>query len=223
MTTTAYETQVAFGSYSLTGLMDEQGTYYIDTPILIKEGLLTRQDHASRDLKTLLGKEFGLAKLRVEYRNTSVTAIALKDFEVLLAKLDRKGNKAAQKLRDDLVGLSLHQLFSDAFNVTFGKKERQQWLTQRQIHQCNYNDRISAWLDTDGVPHHVRGHVVNTFKKYVGVPIKPVDTYNSAELAKVNEAQNAYQALRTAKHSHQEAIDVLFQLSPAAKYPPLEL
>lgn len=42
------------------------------------------------------------------------------------------GSAAADEMIDDLAGLSLQQLFSDAFKIEFEQKERQQWLKDRQ-------------------------------------------------------------------------------------------
>jgi hypothetical protein len=79
----------------------------------------------------------------------AINVISLIDFERILRVLDRKGNQKAQELSDDLIGLSLHQLFSDAFNHHFEQEERQQWLKARQqgkIARRTLTDAIKDWL-----------------------------------------------------------------------------
>ncbi len=223
MTTKAFVTDVQFGSMTIEGLMDEQGKYYVAVTQVAAQ-LLASLNNPSKDVKALLGKGFEqFLKLKTELNPNPVNVVTLEQFEVVLTKLDRKGNVKAQQLRDSLFGLSLQQLFSDAFNIKFEKAERQQWLLQREVHQCNYNDRISHWLDVDGVPHAARGYIVNQFKTHVGVDLIPVNEYNSTQLALVNEAQASYEAMRMLGANHQQALDVLYKRSSAAKYPPLKL
>lgn len=77
--------------------------------------------------------------------------MSLVDFELLLINLDRKhNNESAQKFRDQLIGLSLHQLFSDAFNQKFEKAERQSWLINRQATKTLFQDiseQTSIWYE----------------------------------------------------------------------------
>ncbi|NEO54501.1 MAG: hypothetical protein F6K54_16280 [Okeania sp. SIO3B5] len=122
---------VTLGHIEFEGLMLSNGDYAIAVSQLDALGLV-RQNQASRDVKTLLGKEFKFDKTSSELNRKPVNIISLLDFEKLLAKLDRKGNKSAQDLRDDLVGVTLTQLFSEAFGQKFEKDETQQFLKERQ-------------------------------------------------------------------------------------------
>jgi hypothetical protein len=106
MILTAEVTTVQVGFYSLTGLMDSQGNFYVGIP-QIADFVQTNRNTASRDFKRLMGKDFKTSKLKTVYNTNSINAISLKDFEILIAKLDRKGNVNAQEIRDQLVGLSL--------------------------------------------------------------------------------------------------------------------
>nr|WP_026731319.1 hypothetical protein [Fischerella sp. PCC 9605] len=128
--TKAIVTQVPIGSVAIEGLMDEEGNYYVAAPQLAGEFSLLK-NNATREVKVLLGKDFQFVKLKTELNSNAVNAIPLTEFERLLFELALKGNEKAIEFSRMLVGLSLHQLFSDAFGVKFEQEERQLWLQAR--------------------------------------------------------------------------------------------
>lgn len=79
-----------------------------------------------------MGNDFKTPKAKTEFNKNVTNVVSLEDFEIVIAKLDRAGSHKAQDFRDELIGLSLNQLWSDAFNVKFDTEERQQWLLSRQ-------------------------------------------------------------------------------------------
>jgi hypothetical protein len=110
------------------------------------------QKNAARDFKCLLDGTLTILKVKIENSRINMFALPISDYEKLVAKLDRKGNTQAQEFRDNLVGLSLQQLFCDAFNIKFEKAERQQWLKQRQSGKQvreNLADTIEAYINND--------------------------------------------------------------------------
>jgi hypothetical protein len=159
MTILAAKTEkVPFGFFVIDGLMDEQGNYYVGVPQIATLVSLSNA-HASRDFKALLLKDSSLTKpfsdyvkLKSDLNSQPVNAITLHQFEFLLAKLDRKGNVKAQELRDSLVGLSLHQLFSDAFDKKFEKEERQDWLRKRAF------TKETFWFMTAAIDKYYQAH-----------------------------------------------------------------
>lgn len=122
--------KVQIGFLEIEGLMDETGSYYVAVP-QVADLLQASRNTAARDFKRLLGEIFETSSLRTEFNQNKTLGMSLIVFERLLLALDRKGNIPAQQLRDSLVGLSLHQLFCDAFGVQFENKERQDWLRKR--------------------------------------------------------------------------------------------
>ena len=115
------------------GLRFGKGQYAIALTqfwVLIDEKI-ARQKNELRQSKALLGKNFQPVKASTELNSNKAYVLNLKEFELLLAKADRAGYKVAQDLRDDLVGLSLEQLFADAFNDQFEKEEREDWIEAR--------------------------------------------------------------------------------------------
>ena len=135
---TAEVTDVLLGTSCIEGLMDENSVYYVGIPQLVDVDFIP-PNRSSKQLEALLNSGFqshvnlNFVKLKTPLHPKPINAISLRDFEVLLARLDRKGNIKAQELRDALAGLSLHQLFCDAFHVKFEAEERQQWLKVRML------------------------------------------------------------------------------------------
>jgi hypothetical protein len=126
----AYVTKVQIGNLEIEGLMDQEGNYFVATTQMVALNLAP-QKNLSRDLKTLLGKDLKLLKLKTEFNRNTTSCVPLQDFESVLFELSLKGNKPAQNLMRSLVGLSLHQLFSDAFGVKFEAEDRKNWLIER--------------------------------------------------------------------------------------------
>jgi hypothetical protein len=54
--------------------------------------------------------------------------------------LDKKGNHAASKFVDVMLGLSLHQLFCDAFGLKFEKEDRQRWISSRLTTKVDFRE-----------------------------------------------------------------------------------
>lgn len=142
---------VKVGHLEIEGLMDANECFAVAVPqicdlfqILVK--------NAGRDIKALLGKDFQFLKYKTKLHPKAVNAVTLVDFERLLRKLDKAGNPIAESMADDLVGLSLQQLFSDAFEIKFEQEERQKWLKDRQEGKQirhTLTDAIKWYLNTN--------------------------------------------------------------------------
>lgn len=143
---------IEFGNTDIQGLMTEDGLEWVSVPQICSLFQFPIK-HASRDIKVLLGESFQFPKMRTTLNPKAVNVVSLLDFEKLLAKLDRSGNKVAQDMRDDLVGLSLKQLFADAFNKKFEKEDRQKFLKARVagvVSRRSLTDAIRDWMDETG-------------------------------------------------------------------------
>jgi len=200
--------QVPFGNLSLEGLMAEDGTFGIAVPQLISHNLV-RQNNAQRDVQTYMGETFNFVKWKTVISIRAVNVILLTDFEKLLAKLDRAGNKAAQDMRDDLVGMSMHQLFSDAFGIKFEKEDHQSYLIDRQSHREDFHPKFTDWLKSDGCEGAWYGAEVNNLKRILSLPIISVDLYDAKQLRKLDVAYIKYDVLRTTGMTHQAALKVI--------------
>lgn len=148
---TAEVTTVKIGYKEFEGLLREDGVECIS----IQQAAIifsVPQNNAQRDFKALLGAGFQFLKVkaqRSERQNRSENALKLIDFEKLIRKLDRKGNLPAQEISDELIGLSLKQLWSDAFNQKFEKQERQEFIKFRQ------KTKKSFWFIVDHISEYI--------------------------------------------------------------------
>lgn len=134
---------VAIGHLSIEGLMAGDGKFYIAVPQISAQFQIDN-NQASRRFKALLGSDFQFDKAKTELHPKAVNVLSVPDFERLVARLDRSGHVGAQEFRDDLVGLSLHQLFCDAFGIKFEKEDRLNWLMLRQESKMLFWELASA-------------------------------------------------------------------------------
>lgn len=125
--------QVNLGCFEVEGLMDENGDYYIGVPQLSELNLVP-PNRSIKQLESLSGKALQsheIVKLKTTINPKAVNALPVRLFEKLLLRLAINGNQQAIVFMEALIGLSLQQLFSDAFGVKFEIEERQRWLIAR--------------------------------------------------------------------------------------------
>jgi hypothetical protein len=138
---------VRIGVLEIEGLMLEDGTFgltskQVSSLILDNTNTTTFKKRLIEISRTKIGQKLipnGIEfKGKVKINSTAqggtpyVDVMELAMFERLLRVADKLDNEKASDLVDLLTGLSLHQLFSDAFCLQFEKEERQAWLEQRQ-------------------------------------------------------------------------------------------
>jgi hypothetical protein len=209
LTPKAVIAQVFIGNLSIEGLMrEDDGTFGIAIPQLVSHNLVG-QNNSNRDVKTYMGEGSKLVKWRTTLNPRAVNVILLSDFERLLFELALNGNKPAQTMARDLAGLALTQLFSDAFGIEFEKKERQAWLIDRQSHREDFHPKFTAWLKQDGCEGKYYAIEVNNFKRALGLPIAPVDKYDSKQLRILDVAFIKYDVLRTTGMKHSEVMSLV--------------
>lgn len=151
MTIKAEITEVQIGVLKIQGLMSEDGDFGVAVP-QVTERFQINKNQASRDLKALLGKGFQFDKWKTPLNPKAVNVIPLDSFQTLVRELDKRGNKAASDFVDSLFGLSLHQLFCDAFGRKFEAQDRQVWLTTRYATKHDFRsltDRLKAFGFTE--------------------------------------------------------------------------
>jgi hypothetical protein len=166
---TAYITQVKLGVLELEGLMLNEKTFAISIPQANDViSFSTSNNVASRDLKRILGEDFSPSKVKVEGLKQLINCILLIDFERVLFRLAMKGNPKAVEISEMLIGLSLHQLFSDAFHIKFEAEDRQDWLLNRQATKQSFwwmAGEIKQYLDSRIEPSsNPTSHYTNAFK-----------------------------------------------------------
>ena len=189
MTIKAEITQVAIGTLSLEGLMSENGDFGVAVP-QITEKFRFDKNQASRDLNTLLGKGFQFDKWKTSLNPKAVNVIPLDKFQELIRAMDKSGKyPIASAFVDALFGLSLHQLFCDAFGLKFEAQHRQQWLTTRMATKHDFRpltDMLQSFGFRDGKDY---ARFIWAFQTKLGIESGTRDEIDIPKLVALQGAQ----------------------------------
>jgi hypothetical protein len=204
-------TTVKLGTLEFEGLMLPDGSFGITVSQLSRvfpESV--SQNNYSRQVKSALGKDFPLVKTSSELNSKQVNYITIENLEKLIVELSIKGDSHAQELNRTLVGLSLTQLFSDAFGVKFESEERQNFLKFRAVHKKQFHPLFTSWLKLDGIESGVQYAIkVNQLKMKLELPLISCDKYTEEQIDKLNNGERAYHTLRNVGFSHQKALQCI--------------
>ncbi|MGL5079085.1 MAG: hypothetical protein ACRDBG_25075 [Waterburya sp.] len=205
-------TKVQIGSEFINGIMLPNGDFGITVQQTAELFTLVKSN-ASKDIKRLLGKGTNLSQTKISESSNGQDErfLTLTQFEKLLLKLVIAGNPQAIQFAEMLLGLSLTQLWSDAFGVKFEREERTQYLINRQEHQKSFHKRLTPFWKEDGCESSKDySDRVIAFKEAVCLPkYKSVDDYTSEELRLLNAMEIEYKAYRKCGLSHNDALDKL--------------
>ena len=185
---TAEIAQVKVGAIEFQGLRFPDGCYGIAVPQIANLFSFSIKN-AARDFKALLGCDFQYIQAKTSLNPKAVSALTLYDFESLTLELVAKGNTLAKVFARALIGLSLHQLYSDAFGVKFGAVERQEWLLTRFNTKLGFI-ALKQQLKQHGLKLSFEfGEFVGTMQSYVGLPNGTRDSANLETLLKLEKIQ----------------------------------
>jgi hypothetical protein len=126
-------TNVNIGPLVIEGVLGDDGNLYVSAQQVASLFGAT-PNNATYYLKAALGEGLMLLKISVKIdgdKTRQNNCIALSDFERVLRYYDKKGNPQAEQLAEALIGLSLTQLFSDAFGLKFEGDDRRKYLELR--------------------------------------------------------------------------------------------
>lgn len=205
-------TQVQIGKLFVEGIMLPNGDFGI-TVKQVANLVSTLPKNAARDFKRLLGKGSELFQVKISLEvgnetNNNQKYLTLEQFEKILTELSFKGNKQAQELVRQFVGLSLTQLWSDAFGIKFEQEERTQYLASRQEHLKQFHTRLTPFWRQDGCEGKDYQNRVVEFKQISCLPkYKSVSEYETHELQLLNIQEVKYQTLREVGLSHEDTIN----------------
>ena len=168
---------VKFGPLEFEGLMLEDGTFAVAIPQLAALNLVP-PNRSLKQLETLLSMVFqSHQKVKTELNPNAVNCISLSDFELVLRTLNRRGLEAAVVIVDGLLGMSLAQLFSDAFGVKFDAEERHAKLLAR------IKTKVVRRTTTDSIKNYCILHNMSAnYRKFVYSNVS--DTLNVALFGK---------------------------------------
>ena len=139
---------IPIGSLEIEGLLFADGTFGVAIPQLERLNLVP-PNRSLKQLESLLSIDLqSHRKVKTQLNPKAVNAINILDFERVLRKLDRQGNKAAEVLCDSLIGVMLHQLFCDGFDIVFEANDRQELLKERMESKALFWTLTEAIRDT---------------------------------------------------------------------------
>ena len=154
-------TTVKIGHIEIEGLLLPSGEFAIAVPQICRLFSFPIK-HSSRHFKALLGNDFSFPTCKTTLNSKPVNILRLADFERLVFELVLKQNELAIEFGRGLVGLSLHQLFSDAFEIELNEQDRQTWLKARlegKVVRRTLTDAIKAYIESHPVSSHYAKHV----------------------------------------------------------------
>jgi len=164
---TATVAKVKLGNFEIDGLLFDDGSFGVSIPQANELISFSASNNtASRDLKRILGDSFSPSKAKIDTSRQLINTLSLLQLESLIVELSAKGNIKALEINRSLVGLSLVQLFSDAFGVKFEKEERKAWLESRVKTKNSFwflTDDIKDYLENHESSNH-QFHYINAFK-----------------------------------------------------------
>jgi hypothetical protein len=201
---------VPVGNYEVEGLMCPDTKKFYVSASQIAEQFSLPKNHATRDIKALLGADSQLPKIKTELNPVAATVVTLEEYQLCVKALVTRGNTEAINFVNLLFGLSLEQLFSDAFNIKFDKLDRQHYLQERTIHRDNYLDTFCIWTKLDGGDNLEYVKRLSSLKKKAGLPGNlSVHQMNEEQLKRINTAESFYNGLRKSGKSHTEVMTML--------------
>lgn len=187
---TAEIAKIQIGQVSFDGVMFPDGSYGIAVPQIVELNLVP-PDRSRKQLEALTGMVFQThQKAKTKLHPKAVNVIGLNDFEKLTFELAMNGHLVAQKFVRDLYGLSLHQLFSDAFNVKFEKEDRQRWLETRFNTKHDFRP-LTDCLQLAGFKEPKQyGKYIHLMQTKIGIQDGTRDELDFPTLNKLERAQN---------------------------------
>ena len=182
-------TPVSIGHLTIEGLMNENGDFGVAVP-QITDKFRFDKNQASRDLKALLGKGFQFDKWKTSINPKAVNVIPLDKFQDLIRAMDKSENyPIASAFVDALLGLSLHQLFCDAFGIKFEKEDRHKWLMNRMQTKHDFRP-LTDQLKLSGFSHPQEyARFVWAFQSKLGIESGGRDNLTTEELIKLHGKQ----------------------------------
>ena len=188
---TATIAQINLGAFEIEGLMDKNGAFYIATPQMVELNLVP-PDRSAKQLEALTGAGFQThgIKLKTPLNPKAVNVIPVSTFELAIVNIALSGNEQAVVLLKALAGLSLVQLFSDAFGVKFEKADRERWLTTRFKTKHDFRPLTDKLQIAGFIQPWQYGKFVHAMQSRIGVEDGTRDQLEFEVLLKLERAQD---------------------------------
>lgn len=139
---------VDFGFIYVEGLQLPDGGYAMGVSQVARLFLFDTT-HASRTIKTILGKDFVLAKVKSGLNPKPVNILYLEQVKIVARTLDRQGNELATSFIDACLQEALERRFDEAFNIKRTERERNDLILTRvqgKVARRKLTDAIRDYL-----------------------------------------------------------------------------
>jgi hypothetical protein len=146
----------------------------------------------NKHAKKLIEKGFqGSRKCTVDKSKGSTIQLIELDWVIpLLQVAARIGIEKAWDILDLFAGLSIHQLYCDAFKIKFEKEDRQEWLIQREIVKKSFRSFLTDALKRFGYSESWQyGKFVHEMQSALGIQDGTRDILSIEDLVILESAQ----------------------------------
>jgi hypothetical protein len=210
--------QVFIGSIVFEGVMLPNGDFAITLSQLRDLAFPSvSQNNAIRELKAACGKDFQLTKVSTEISNNPQWIVPIDQLNYCLTELAFRGHKESRDLVRVLSGLSLQQLFCDAFGQKFEAADRQAWLQSRvsgKNARRSLTDAINSYVQRHPeLPKKTKDYIYatttdNTYKALFGVSSKVLKETRGVKNLRDNMTMAEINAIDTVEGIAQRLIDI---------------
>ena len=206
--------QVSIGSIVFEGIMLPNGDFVITLSQLRDLAFpSTYQTHALRELKAACGKDFQLTKVSTEISNNPQWIVPIDQLNYCLTELAFRGHKESRDLVRVLSGLSLQQLFCDAFGQKFEAADRQARIAGEYTHR-SLTDAIDSYVQRHPeLPKKTKDYIYattldNTYKALFGFSSKVLKVTRGVNNLRDHMTMAEINAIDTVEGIAQRLIDI---------------
>lgn len=194
-------TQVQIGTFSINGYLLPDGSFgmsqtqvfsWVDSSVISSQAAKRYiQITKSKLAQTLAPKGFIVhPKTIIRGCNERVNVVPINDVAQFLVVALAMGYTECAEILALLSGLSLQQLFCDAFNIKFEQEERQEWLTNRQRTKETFKACLTDALKASGFTEPWQyGKFIHQLQDGLGIKDGTRDELSIKELSLLTCAQ----------------------------------
>jgi hypothetical protein len=208
LTQKAIRATITLGDIELDCYQMPDGTYWFSQNQMKEQlQILPGNSTGKKHFKPLLeASPSHVDRTKIEGNNAVAKVVHIDLFKVIVSKYAELGNKSCSSLVAACFAEALERRADSAFGIKRTEEERNQRLIERQSCREDFHPKFTAWLKLDGCEGKQYAIEVNSFKRVLGLPIAPVDTYDSAQLRILDVAYIRYDTLRTTGLSHSQVL-----------------
>lgn len=202
---------IVLGDIELDCLQFPDGSYHFYVNQIRDQLAIYASDSTGKKyLKPLLESSSNqVNSAKVEGDNRLLKSYSIDIVTQAIAIYARLGNEKCVAVAVACMAEALERRADAAFGVERTEEERNQRLTDRQNHREDFHPKFTAWLKLDGCEGSQYAIEVNNFKRTLGLPIAPVNEYDSKQLRMLDVAYIKYDVLRTTGMMHDEVLKLV--------------